>query len=326
MAETATTAADKTKKPKQGRSPAYPGLNIQQALVKAKALYDAEGKYPAPMPSAFAAWGYGAKSSGGRETRAALKYFGIITVEGDNDAGKVKLTDKALRVLLDEREDQSEKKALIRELALTPAIHKQLLERFPEGIKSDATVEHFLVFDEGYNKSAAGEVVAEFKATADYAGLYKPATIVDIKSGQSQDSVTPDPSKEPAKVGDLVQVVIDGAFQLEKPKRVRALQDFDGKPWVFVDDHEAGVPMEQVEVIEKGTGIPATLGQTPRLALPAKNEDETEKPGMRKSRFPLAEGDVVVTFPENLSADSVEDLDGFWQVFIKKARREAGIK
>jgi hypothetical protein len=40
----------------------------------------------------------------------------------------------------------------------------------------------------------------------------------------------------------------------------------------------------------------------------------------------LTEGDVVVTFPENLSADSVEDLDAFWQVFIKKARREAGSK
>jgi hypothetical protein len=39
---------------------------------------------------------------------------------------------------------------------------------------------------------------------------------------------------------------------------------------------------------------------------------------VRKSRFALKEGDVVVTFPENLSADSVEDLDGFWQVFIKK--------
>ncbi|MBY0382453.1 MAG: hypothetical protein K2W78_11095 [Xanthobacteraceae bacterium] len=53
---------------------------------------------------------------------------------------------------------------------------------------------------------------------------------------------------------------------------------------------------------------------------------ELEDKSVRKSRFALAEGDVVVTFPENLSADSVEDLDGFWQVFIKKARREAGGK
>jgi hypothetical protein len=35
---------------------------------------------------------------------------------------------------------------------------------------------------------------------------------------------------------------------------------------------------------------------------------------------------VVVTFPDHLSADSVEDLGAFWQVFIKKARREAGVK
>lgn len=61
------------------------------------------------------------------------------------------------------------------------------------------------------------------------------------------------------------------------------------------------------------------------MPLPPK-DDDPETAGVRKSRFALAERDVVVTFPENLSADSVEDLDGFWQVFIEKARREAGIK
>src|SRR5207244_7686012 len=105
-----------------------------------------------------------------------------VTVEGGSDTGKVKLTDKALRALLDEREDQSEKQALIREFALTPPIHQALRRKFPEGIKSDASAEHFLVFEEGYNKSAAAELVAEFKLTADFAGLYKPATVVDIKS------------------------------------------------------------------------------------------------------------------------------------------------
>jgi len=57
------------------------------------------------------------------------------------------------------------------------------------------------------------------------------------------------------------------------------------------------------------------------LALPAKDGDGDEKAGARKSRFALAEGNVVVTFPESPSADSVEDLDGFCQVFIKKVRR-----
>src|ERR1700722_12488365 len=100
---TATDAKTGAKRPRQGRSPAYPGLNLQSAIAKAKALHDAEGKYPAPMPSAFKAWGFSEKSSGGRETRAALRYFGLVTVEGDSDAGKVKLTEDALRILLDER-------------------------------------------------------------------------------------------------------------------------------------------------------------------------------------------------------------------------------
>lgn len=325
MTEAAEKPVDAAKRPKQGRSPAYPGINLETAIAKAKALNDAEGKYAIPMASAFTAWGFAAKSSAGREIRAALKYYGLITLEGDGETGKVKLTEKALRVLLDQREDQTEKRALIHEMAVAPAIHARLFKEFPDGIKSDATVQHFLMFDAGYNRVAASELVTQFKATADYA-FYKPDKVVDIKSGQSQDFVVPDPLKEPANVGDIVQVVINGAFQLEKPKRVRAIQDHDGKPWVFVDDHEAGVPMEQIEVIEKGTGAAIPPGQPPRLALPAKDEDGDEKTGVRKSRFALAEGDVVVTFPENLSADSVEDLDGFWQVFIKKARREAGIK
>lgn len=267
MADVGATTAEKPKKPKQGRSPAYPGLTIQQALAKAKSLHDAEGTYAVPMPSAFAAWGYGAKSSGGRETRAALKYYGIITVEGDNDSGKVKLTEKALRVLLDEREDQSEKRAIIRELALTPSIHKQLLEKFPDGIKSDATVQHYLVFDEGYNKSAAGELVGEFKATADYAGLYKPDTVLDIKTSEQQVVTVVEDTEGPAKVGDLVQVEIAGAFQLEKPKRVRAIQDHDGQPWVFVEDHETGIRMDQVVVVERGKPDGGKPNGAPMLAL-----------------------------------------------------------
>ena len=128
------------------------------------------------------------------------------------------------------------------------------------------------------------------------------------------------------EIGDLVQVVIDGALQLEKPKRVRAIKEHEGLSWVFVEDHEAGVPMNQVEIVEKGTLSAGSGAQPPILPLPPKDEDEADKAGVRKSRFALKEGDVVVTFPGSLSADSVEDLDGYWQVFIKKARREAGIK
>lgn len=47
--------------------------------------------------------------------------------------------------------------------------------------------------------------------------------------------------------------------------------------------------------------------------------------GMRKAVFALSEGDVVLSFPDDLSPESVTDLEDYLGIFLKKARREAGI-
>lgn len=101
-------------------------------------------------------------------------------------------TEDALRVLLDEREDQTEKKAIIRRLALNPSAHKKLWAKFPEGIKSDATASHFLVFDEGFNKSAADALIGEFRETAAYAGLYEPDSVQVIDEADEAGNDQPD--------------------------------------------------------------------------------------------------------------------------------------
>ena len=109
-----------------------------------------------------------------------MRYFGIIIVEGDNDLAKIKLTEDALRVLTDKRDDKSEKIAIIRRLALNPAAHKKLWAKFPDGIKSEATAVHFLVWEENYNESAAQALVTEYKETIAFAGLDEPADTLDI--------------------------------------------------------------------------------------------------------------------------------------------------
>jgi hypothetical protein len=45
--------------------------------------------------------------------------------------------------------------------------------------------------------------------------------------------------------------------------------------------------------------------------------------GTREAKFPLAEGEVTIIFPGILSPESVEDLESYIQVFLKKAKREA---
>ncbi len=45
--------------------------------------------------------------------------------------------------------------------------------------------------------------------------------------------------------------------------------------------------------------------------------------GARRAVFTLDEGDVIITFPERLSTNSVDDLEEYLKIFMKKARRDA---
>jgi hypothetical protein len=45
--------------------------------------------------------------------------------------------------------------------------------------------------------------------------------------------------------------------------------------------------------------------------------------GMRQAIFTLDEGDVVLSFPSNLSAEGYKDLEEYLQIFLRKAKRRA---
>lgn len=113
-----------------------------------------------------------------------------------------------------------------------------------------------------------------------------------------------------AAVGDLIQWEANGSLQLPKPARVRAVTE-DGD-WVFVENSETGIPMNQVIVQEKSEVKPPVLalGEAPK--------------GTRREVFTLDEGDVVLTFPDNLTAASYADLESYLQLFLRKAKRRAG--
>lgn len=171
-------------KQRQGRSPAYPSVALATALEKAEAQFEQFGRNAAPLALAFKSWGYSPKSSGGRDVRASLRYFGLAVFEGEGDLAKVKLTEDALRVITDKREDRSEKNAIIRRLALNPTAHKKLWAQYPppEGIKSDAHAVHYLMWEVGgFNQTSAETLIAQFKDTASFAGLYDPDNVEDIE-------------------------------------------------------------------------------------------------------------------------------------------------
>jgi hypothetical protein len=74
----------------------------------------------------------------------------------------------------------------------------------------------------------------------------------------------------------------------------------------------------------EGDAAPVAVAPAPEAPEVAA-EPPTVEGGMRRAVFGLAEGEVVITAPVFLSAESVNDLQEYLDVFMKRARREAGL-
>jgi hypothetical protein len=91
----------------------------------------------------------------------------------------------------------------------------------------------------------------------------------------------------------------------------------EGHVWAFVDGSEACILMKQAVLEQKGKGE-----ANPAITPPRLPEDRSPPlPATRREVFALDEGDVVLTFPENLSVASYEDLEAYLQLFLRKAKR-----
>ncbi len=153
------------------RSPSYPYLDLQGALEKAAALWQAEGRHAASIGVVMQHWGYKEESSTGYSCVAALKKFGLVDHEGMGETRQIKLSGLALRILLDENPQSDERRAALREAALAPRIHAELWERYGVDLPSDQSLKRFLVLERSFNEASVDELLAEYKQTMAFAAL-----------------------------------------------------------------------------------------------------------------------------------------------------------
>jgi hypothetical protein len=148
------------------RSPSYPFIDLKTAIERARRLFEAAQRSSIRQDTAAAHWGYSVKSSGGKQTIAALRAFRLL--EGD---GMVKLTERALRILLDERNPSPEKDVLLRQAALSPTLHGRLWEKYKAVLPSATDLKMSLVLEDGFNENSVDEFIAEYIETLDFAKL-----------------------------------------------------------------------------------------------------------------------------------------------------------
>jgi hypothetical protein len=171
------------------RSPNFPFISLGRALERAQQLYQHEKRGAVPFKVAAEHWRYSPSSSGALQTAAALKHYGLLADEDGGKDRKVRLTDLALRILLDNREDSTERDDLKRQAAVMPPIAAEIYEKYQDGLPSDATLHHFLVLDRGFNPPTAHKVIRILRENEGLARMSSGGIISEVsQTGRDMES------------------------------------------------------------------------------------------------------------------------------------------
>jgi hypothetical protein len=307
---------------KRVRSPKFPFIDLQVAIQRAETFYQSEKRNSANISVAMQSWGYKDESSGGFQTISTLKEFDLMEDSGSGEARRVKLTDRALRIILDKREGSAEREQLIREAALLPKTYSALWQRYEGELPSDSNLRHYLLFDyeTPFNENSVDEFIANFRATVTFAKLIGSGTI----SPGHEDTDQEKPIRP--KVGDFVQWESQGVLQFKEPRLVQGFSD-DGQ-WAFLEGSATGVPVKELTVMETPIADskipnhppPLDLTKPPKLAPPA--------PKMRSYSWALS-GDFNAKLDLFGDAQTEEDIDAladYVDITIKALKRSLKAK
>lgn len=150
---------DKSRSGKE-RSPNFPYIPLATALERARQFYDGEKRAMAPYPVAVTYWKLAPSSSAALQTVGALKSYGLLADEGSGSGRKVRLTDLALRILLDQRPESAERLEFMRQAARSPTVAGQVYSSYPDALPSMANLIHYLVFDLKFSATTAPKAAA----------------------------------------------------------------------------------------------------------------------------------------------------------------------
>jgi len=310
---TETQAPSTVATDKKLRSPAYPFISLESAIERASKFWQRENKHAARVAVAATHWGYKEKSSGGLQTVSALKQHGLMVEEGAGAERKVKVTDLARQILLDEVRDSPKRLAAIKKAALAPKLYAELWQRYGAQQPSDQSFRTALLLDMSFNESVVDDVIKNYKDTIAFSKLSGSDTIPD--AGR-QDEASPK-----VVAGDFIQWESQGALQFAEPQQVTGVSE-DGTH-VFVGCTATGIPMEQVSKVDPPAGfaIPPIVVVAP---APSAGTKLVLPPAREVSSF--QEGEAVLQWPATMSAESVLELEDWLALVVKKMKRRYGVE
>ena len=310
--------------PSKVRGPAYPYLDLPKAIQMVEKLADAKitNKHAVAPEAIYGTWGMGVKSSAARQSLAALKYYGLVEYSGSGRERRVRLTERAMTLALDKNEMSPRRIAALKEAALAPAVFADLYrEKGGPFLPPGDALALDLKLEKGFDNDSADKAVKHFITAVKLARLDEPdsgspQSVEDGDSNHGEDEIV----FGGARVGDLVQWESQGALRFEKPARVRD-ETPDGN-YVAVEGYEAWIPMSETIVEARAEGVtPPPPPFRPTMGEAAAKLDDLPA-DVKRDTFATTDGDVVLQWPVGLSADSLEDVEAWTALILKKVKRE----
>ena len=161
------------------RSPAYPYLDLKDAVEKTEGFYNIQDLNRISAVVATKDIGYEAGSSRGWRALASLISFGLLDEEGVTDKREVWLSELGKEIFHYGSKDSDEAKKAIRVAALKPPIHAELWDLWSRSgqLPSDDHMKRFLVQNKAFNPKAVDTFIKEFVDTLTYAGFIQGSKI-----------------------------------------------------------------------------------------------------------------------------------------------------
>lgn len=181
------------------RGPAYPYVNLEEAIEMTRKLYEYARRSPAPVESvAKNAWKYSPTSSSTVKVIAALKYFGLAEEVAGEKGKSLKITDRAYRILVDSK-DSPEWRQCVRDAALSPRWYQFCWNTW--GKELPPSMRSTLIFNHHFVESTVDAFLRDYRKTISFAGL-----LDDEPSADSEGDSTSE-SDNSANVGERVESI-----------------------------------------------------------------------------------------------------------------------
>ncbi len=288
------------------RSPNFPGISLQESLGKARVLYDRDKRNPVRVRTILGHLGFSDKLSGSSaRVISALRQFGLL----DEQDNHYRISEAAFRVFT-LSEGAPERTEALQACAKRPAVYRELLTRYPDGLPSDAALKDALILRK-FNPASVDTFIRVFKATLSFAKLVH---------GEYNEAKDEREQRPPVVVGDYVQWVSQEEEQFEVPRKVLGLSE--DSAFAFVEGTQTGVPMSELTKEQAPAGAPNTATRTPPPSPHFAAQPIERKPIGGREVFGWGGGaEAVLEWPASIDSDGVEDLEAWLKLVITKLKR-----